>query len=122
MEITIYQCSLPFPPSVNAAFGQRPNHQRFKSDAYKAWLASCPDLVLPECGMIIFPVRVVYRFFHPDKRKRDITNYLKLPEDFLVAKDVIEDDNQNIVVGVAAIFQGYDKENPRVEIEIYDAR
>ena len=122
MRKPIYECTLPFPPSVNSAYGQRSNKRRFKSKQLKEWLEKSPDLIpSKEYGMITFPVRIEYKFFFPDRRKRDVTNYIKVPEDYLVYHCVIEDDNNTIATETHAIFGGHDKGNPRVEVSIYEA-
>lgn len=115
----LYSCTLPFPPSVNALFGGGSNQRRFMSKAYKEWIKSCPQLVLPECGAINFPVSVSYTFFMPDKRARDLTNYTKAPEDYLVSQWILFDDNHSIVQRVVLELGGLDKGNPRVEIQIF---
>jgi len=116
----IYHCVLPFPVSVNSAYGNRSNQQRFKSKAYKAWEKSCPALLLPQSGCIDWPVRVVYNFFMPDKRVRDIGNYEKVTTDMLVKQAVLFDDSTKVIQSIALNYCGIDRDNSRVEIEIYN--
>lgn len=116
----IYECTLPIPPTINAAYGQKPKKQRYKSKKLKQWLEKAPDLILPEIGCIDFPVQVEYTFYFKCKRKRDITNYVKVVEDYLCQQCVLLDDNNRIVKIVVLYFGGIDKDNPRVEIKIYD--
>lgn len=118
----IYTCTLPFPPSVNGLFGGGSNQQRFKSKQYKAWLKKCPPLVLPECGAIDFAVTVRQVFYMPDKRKRDIGNYEKAVTDYLVSQCVLIDDHHEIVTEMHLKFGGVNRENPRVEIEVFTTR
>lgn len=108
--------TLPFPPSVNGLFGGGSNQKRFKSKAYKEWLASCPQLFKYE---IYTPIYISYIFYSRDKRKRDLSNYIKAPEDYLVAQKVIQDDNWETVARISAEYGGIDKHDPRVEIMIY---
>lgn len=115
----IYKFVLPFPPSVNGMFGQKSNKRRFKSKQYKEWLKKAPDIFAPD-GMIDYPVKIEYTFFLPDRRKRDLSNYLKAPEDFLVSQCVIEDDNHTIAQNTVLLFGGIDRDNPRVEIRLYE--
>ena len=110
----MYQCVLPWPPSVNTAYGNKSNQRRFKSKCYKTWLEQAPELA--HCGSAEDPVHVLYTFFFPDKRKRDLTNYLKVPEDYLVSQGVLWDDNHTVVGKVTAEFGGIDRRDPRVEI------
>ncbi len=120
--IKIYDVYLPFPVSVNTAYGGRKGQKRFKSKAYKAWLADAPKLILPECGCITFPVKVRYTFTMPDKRKRDLSNYIKIVEDYLVSECVLEDDNHTVVNEVSIKTDGVNRGNGKVRIEIYDTQ
>ena len=109
--------TLPFPPSVNALFGNRSNQQRFMSKAYKEWLKSCPTIT-PGNGCIQEPCHVEYVLYFPDKRKRDLSNYIKAPEDYLVSQCALLDDNHEIVQSFSVKFGGIDRGNPRVEVRI----
>lgn len=106
---------LPFPPSVNSAYGQSGGKQRYKSKSYKNWLFTCPKLFRSE---IDYPIKIKYVIYFPDNRLRDGQNYLKVPLDFLVNSGVIKDDNFHIVVSETWEVGGIDKQNPRVEIFI----
>lgn len=64
------------------------------------------------------PVNVKCVYFMPTRHKVDITNLLNATHDLLVDAKVIEDDNSKIIVSVDGSRVKYDKENPRVEIEI----
>lgn len=56
------------------------------------------------------------------KRKVDLTNLLSGTMDCLVAAGVIEDDNCKIAYSHDGSYVCYDKENPRVEIEITEIK
>lgn len=116
----LYKCTLPFPPSVNTAYANSVKGRykgRVRSKAYIKWKKSCPPLKRLE---IETPVRVVYNLYTPDhNRRRDISNYIKVPEDFLVYCGVIKDDDMKIVKRIEINAAGVDKGYPRVEIEIY---
>ena len=59
-------------------------------------------------------------YYGPDKRRRDPDNYAgKLILDGLTARGVIEDDSFNNIELI--LRGGYDKNNPRTEIEIMEA-
>ena len=105
---------LPFPPSVNTLFGQTKGRQRYKSKQYKNWLAKCPILTESIKG----EVSIVYNMYLPDKRKRDLSNYIKAPEDYICSMGVIDDDNHNVIKKFEVRYCGIDRENPRIEIEI----
>lgn len=64
------------------------------------------------------PVNVKCVYFMPTRHKVDITNLLNATHDLLVDAKIIEDDNSKIVVSVDGSRVLYDKDNPRVEIEI----
>lgn len=112
---------LPIPPSVNALYGQRSGRQRYKTKEYKAWeeAAALALFNKPECRYIAGnDLTVRYTFFFPNKRKRDIANFEKAVSDFITSAGVIEDDCH---IGVMILTRGeIDKENPRVEVEVYD--
>lgn len=114
----IYECQLPFPPSVNSAYGNRSNQKRFKSKKYKEWEKAAPELELPECGSIEFSVKIIYTLYMPDKRKRDLSNYIKIPEDYLVSHGVLWDDNHTIASCTEVRFGGIDRGDPRVCVTI----
>lgn len=59
-----------------------------------------------------------YVFYAPSKRKFDLTNYVKAPEDWLVQHGVLLDDNTDHVKQVTLCYGGIDKSNPRVDITI----
>lgn len=79
-----------------------------------------------ECGLYLkkyksnidFRVNIKIEFYVPDKRKRDIANYIEAIQDILVKYEVLRDDNYNIVYSLDGTRIYVDKENPRVEIEI----
>lgn len=52
------------------------------------------------------PVSVEYIFTFPDKRDRDLSNFCKAPEDFLVNSNVLTDDNYKIVTKVLLRHEG----------------
>ena len=56
----------------------------------------------------------------PDKRKRDLSNYLKIPEDYLVDQCIIMDDNHTIVNAIGIKYGGISRDLPKVEIKIFD--
>lgn len=58
---------------------------------------------------------MIYKFYFPDKRRRDVANMEKLLTDALVGV-VMADDNWQCLKKLT--MQGVlDKENPRVEVE-----
>lgn len=79
-----------------------------------------------ECGLYLkkykcnidYSINLKIEFYVPDKRRRDIANYIEAIQDILVNYEVIKDDNYNIVYSLNGTRMYVDKENPRVEIEI----
>ena len=111
----LYTCTLPFSVSVNQLYGGGSGQQRFKSKKYEAWLKSCPKL--RELN-IDEPVSVEYIFTWPDNRARDLSNWIKCVEDYLVSQKVLKDDNHKIVTKVLIRHIGINKEFPKVEVLI----
>lgn len=64
------------------------------------------------------PVNIKCMYYMKTRRKVDLANLLNGTDDALVNAGVIEDDNCKIVVGHDGSRVCYDKNNPRVEIEI----
>lgn len=59
---------------------------------------------------------VCFRFYVPDKRKRDLVNLIQLPQDLLQEAGIIEDDSQIKSLDGSTIL--LDRKNPRTEIYI----
>ena len=64
------------------------------------------------------PVNVRCEYYMQTRRKVDLVNLLEATLDILVKAGVLADDNSSIVVSHDGCSVGYDKEYPRVEIEI----
>ncbi len=83
---------LPFPPSLNSLFPGK--QRRHKSKAYEAWIREAGYMLLNQrLGKFDRPISVHYYFGRPDKRKRDLDNLFKAPNDFLVSSGIIADDS-----------------------------
>ena len=67
----------------------------------------------------LWPYNIKCIFYMPDKRKTDLSNKFESIADCLVKAKVLADDNYEILKEVHLYYWGYDKENPRVEIELY---
>lgn len=67
---------------------------------------------------IDYAVNVKCLYYMPTRRKVDLTNLMEATHDILVRYQVLADDNSKIVWSVDGSRVLYDKENPRVEIEI----
>lgn len=64
-----------------------------------------------------YPVALMVTVFYGDNRRHDLDNALSSVLDALVKAGVIEDDNSKFV-NYISIQGGFDKSNPRAEIEI----
>jgi len=64
------------------------------------------------------PVNVRCVYFMESHRRVDLTNLLEATSDILVRYGILEDDNSNILWSVDGSRVMYDKDDPRVEIEI----
>lgn len=67
---------------------------------------------------IATPVNCKYLFYMGTKRKVDGLNLSAAIDDILVKFGLLKDDNSEIVIGHDGTRVFYDKDNPRVEIEI----
>lgn len=67
---------------------------------------------------ISVPVNVACRYYMPTHQRVDLLNLLSATLDILVHYGVLADDNSSIVLSHDGSRVLYDKDNPRVEIEI----
>ena len=95
--------TMPFPISVNSMFGQAPGHKRFPTEAYKKWQTETEwKLLSKRPARVPGPVHLLFELAEKDKRQRDLTNYLKGPEDMLVKHNIIDGDHSAVVRHVEA--------------------
>ena len=67
---------------------------------------------------IDYPVNIKAIFYRDSKRKVDLTNLLEALDDMLVKANIIADDNRDIVASHNGSLVLYDKQSPRIEVEI----
>ena len=67
---------------------------------------------------IDFAVNVKALFYMKTKRRVDLTNLLEALDDVLVKGGMLVDDNSNIIASHDGSRVLYDKNNPRIEVEI----
>lgn len=87
---------LPYPPSVNTAYRNVVGVGRVKSKVYKDWLveARLVTMLNKEArGKIEGAYAIHIEIDRPDKRRRDLSNTLKVIEDFCVSQGFVEDDS-----------------------------
>ena len=95
---------LPFPPTTNNLFvnlrGARGG--RFPSKGYKAWKARAAVAIRRQAPEPIKgAVEMNIQLGRPDRRRRDLSNYIKALEDALVQHGLIEDDSMVQSLSVA---------------------
>lgn len=67
---------------------------------------------------IDYPINLKAVYYMPTRHRVDLTNLLNATNDILVDCGVLKDDNSQIIISHDGSRVLYDKENPRVEIEI----
>lgn len=98
MEIVL---ELPLPPSVNAAFANRRRGKgrgRIKTRAYRSWIDQADrHLLMQKRGLPREPIlgQLRLEINVPASMRGDISNRIKLVEDFLVSRDITADDKNN---------------------------
>jgi Holliday junction resolvase RusA-like endonuclease len=110
---------LPFPPSVNEAYGNNKSGRgkgRYKTSKYKAWLKEADAVCLQQkaertVGTPIVGPYECHMTFSRDRRRwnSDLSNRIKVAEDYLKRAELIEDDSKceslNVVWGpVEGVF------------------
>lgn len=92
-----------------------------QSSAYKAFRKAALMLIANEARQSIdYPVNVKGVFYMPSRRKVDLANLNSALHDVLVDAKVLADDNRDIVAKTDGSMVLYDKEYPRIEVEITD--
>lgn len=92
--------TLPLPPSVNAAYANVRFVGRVKTKAYRQWLKAADGYFATQKRRIIpisGPCRVKIRL--PTNMRGDISNRIKLAEDYLVSRNLTSDDANNVKIG-----------------------
>nr|DAX89300.1 MAG TPA: Endodeoxyribonuclease RusA [Caudoviricetes sp.] len=69
---------------------------------------------------ICIPVNMQCIYYMPTKHRVDLVNLLEATCDILVKANVLQDDNVNIIKSHDGSRVLYDKDNPRVEINIQE--
>lgn len=102
------------PPTINKYIG-RSNIWQYQEDkkAYHKAVVMSTIGINPKYDKC--KIKVTYYF--KDKRRHDPSNYDKMLLDGLVEANIIKDDNYDVIEEFTTIGK-YDKDNPRVEVEI----
>jgi len=88
------------------------------SKAYADYERSCLLQIKRMHSPISARVNVRCVYYMATRRRVDLANLIEATTDILVKARVLADDNSKIVAGHDGSRVEYDKENPRVEIEI----
>lgn len=90
------------------------------SKPYIEYEKKCKQYIptLRQLSPIDYPITLQCHYYLETRRKCDLTNLLQATCDILVKYGILEDDNYSIVASFDGTRAYYDKENPRVEIEI----
>ncbi len=67
---------------------------------------------------IDYPVNIKAIFYMETRRRVDLTNLLEALDDMLVRANVIQDDCRDIVASHDGSLVYWDKEKPRIEVDI----
>lgn len=90
------------------------------SKQYIAYQESAGYYIPCKWAMIDRPVNIKCIYYMPTRGKVDLVNLLEATCDILVRYGVLVDDNCDIVASHDGSRRLFDKQNPRVEIEIED--
>lgn len=108
--------TLPFPPSANNLYPTR-RGRRVLSEAGKAYhLAVLCAVRAARKTSIAGPVSLAILVYEPDRRRRDISNLVKVIEDGLTRAGAWGDDSQVADLHIAR--KGVDRERPRVDVVV----
>lgn len=94
-RVQMIELSIMFPPTTNNLF-MNVGKRRVPTKSYRAWrelAALAIDHQMHGQTAILGPYHMVVEYDRPDKRGRDISNYIKALEDSLVLCRVIRDDS-----------------------------
>jgi len=83
---------LAMPPSVNGLYANVARVGRVKTKRYKAWIAEAGWQLVTQ-PRHSFPGNVLLEFRFGPRGPGDASNYIKAPEDLLVAHRIITDDS-----------------------------
>ena len=90
------------------------------SKQYKDYENSAKQYITPPEQPIDKAVNVQCLYFMPSVRACDLTNLMEATHDILVKNKVLADDNNRIIESVDGSRVHYDKENPRVEVLVWE--
>lgn len=119
LKITIPLLARPKKNSQQMIFNKRTGKPMIiQSKQYLSFERDCAYFLKRFARHIATPINLKCLFYVDTKRKRDLTNFLEAIDDVLVKYQVVEDDNRDIIASHDGSLILYNKESPRIEIEI----
>jgi hypothetical protein len=113
-----------FPPSLNRFIAMKrmvQNDTKQKYKEFSVWISSFYKI---ENLKLDKGVTIIYSFYFKDHRRRDVDNTILTPkffnDGFVDAGVLIDDDGERVRI-MFDVFR-YDKDNPRIEMNIDDGR
>lgn len=91
------------------------------SELYKQYEKECQPFI-PKIETIDYPINLKCVYYMPTRRRVDLVNLLEATCDILVHYNLLKDDRSDIVYSHDGSYVSYDKDNPRVEIEIEEIK
>lgn len=88
------------------------------SEPYVKYEKHCKEYMPQIQEAINYPVNLKCTFYMQTRRKVDVSNLISAISDILTKYKIIQDDNRNIVASYDGSRVYYDKENPKVIVEI----
>ena len=89
------------------------------SKLYRTFENECLQVIPSKYKQKInYPINIKAIFYTESRRKIDLTNLLEALDDMLIKAEVIDDDCRDIVASHDGSRVYWDKENPRIEVEI----
>lgn len=93
------------------------------SKLYKQFEKECLQVIPSKHRKKInYPINIKAIFYTESRRRIDLTNLLEALDDMLVKAEVIEDDCRDIIASHDGSRVYWDKENPRIEVEITEVK
>ncbi len=90
---------------------------------YKQFEKECLQVIpIKHRKKINYPINIKAIFYTESRRRIDLTNLLEALDDMLVKAEVIEDDCRDIIASHDGSRVYWNKENPRIEVEITEVK
>ncbi len=103
---------LPYPPTTNHLFANKPGGGRFASKAYQTWIRAAEgELWTQPRKPVHGPVQIRIALAEPRETavRQDLDNRLKALLDFLVRYELIDGDHHKVVRRIEAQWGGVEK-------------